>query len=117
MSRQARKALAPATLVGAFAGPFVHSACVTDPEPRIGPEVAELQVLFGDQQIQGREARLNEPVMVLALDGSGDPVLGARVEFTPNAGTVRRSHPRSIPIASELRQPAGCWGALSDRKP
>ncbi len=86
MSRQARKTLAPATLLGAFAGPFVHSACMTDPEPRIGPEVAELQVLSGDQQIQGREARLNEPVMVLALDGSGDPVLGARVEFTPERG-------------------------------
>lgn len=90
MSRQARKAFAATTLLGAFVAPFVHSACMTDPEPPIDPEpepeVAELRVLSGDQQIQGRRARLNEPVVVMALGENGGPVSGATVEFTPEGG-------------------------------
>jgi len=90
LSRQAPKALATTVLLGALAAPFVHSACMTDPEPPIDPEpepeVAELVVLSGDQQIQGREARLNDPVVVLARDESGRPVRGARVGFTPEQG-------------------------------
>jgi len=77
---------------------LAHAACMTEPEEaQLEPVVAELVVVRGDGQYQGRGRQLNERVSVRAYDEAGQAVFGAKVEFEvkPGHGSVSNDWTRT----------------------
>lgn len=107
MSRSARQPMGhPGSLVTPLtAGVLLALAgCVTSPDL---PEAAVIEIISGEDQIQGRGRVLHEPVVVRALDEAGLPVAGLRLRFSSfDPGTV--VDPQSVTTDS-LGQAAVSW--------
>ena len=67
---------------------LAHAGCLTSPDS----DVREIEIVSGNDQFQGRDRQLNDAVVVRAVDGSGHPVAGATIEFTPAPGNGSVSH-------------------------
>jgi len=68
--------------------PLAYTGCLTSPDA----DVSEIEIVSGNDQFQGRERQLNDPVMVRAVDDGGHPVAGATIEFAPAPGNGSVSH-------------------------
>ncbi|MDE2805713.1 MAG: Ig-like domain-containing protein [Gemmatimonadota bacterium] len=80
------------------------AGCLTSPDL---PEAAVIEIVSGDDQIQGRGRTLHEPIVVRALDGAGFPIAGLRLRFSSlDHGTV--VDPPSVTTDS-LGQAAASW--------
>jgi len=74
-----------ARLPGLLAAALVllaHAGCLTSPDS----DVREIEIVSGNEQFQGRDRQLNDPVVVRAVDDTGNPVTGATIEFAPAPG-------------------------------
>ena len=67
------------------------ASCITEPDV---PQPAALEVVSGNDQIQGRGRNLHEPIVVRALDDITQPMAGVEIDFglDPGGGFVE---PRS----------------------
>ena len=67
------------------------TSCITEPDL---PKPAALEVVSGNDQIQGRGRNLHEPIVVRALDDIAQPMAGVEIDFglDPGGGFVE---PRS----------------------
>lgn len=66
---------------------FALTGCVTSPDV---PDPAVIEIVSGNDQVQGRGRPLHEPVVVRALDELGAPIAGAPLRFSvgPGGGVV-----------------------------
>ena len=59
------------------------ASCITEPDV---PEPAALEVVSGNDQIQGRGRNLHEPIVVRALDDIAQPMAGVEIDFGLDPG-------------------------------
>lgn len=57
-----------------------------EPEELSEPEPAAIEIVSGDNQIQGRGRDLHEPVVVRAVDAAATPMAGMTLSFVPGPG-------------------------------
>ncbi len=74
------------SLVGSLSAIAVLAlaSCITSPDL---PAPAVIEVVSGNDQIQGRGRNLHEPIVVRALDDVGAPMSGVTIEFSPGSGS------------------------------
>ncbi len=68
------------------------TSCITEPDV---PQPAALEVVSGNDQIQGRGRNLHEPIVVRALDDIGQPMAGVEIDFVPGLRRGGCAEPRS----------------------
>ena len=68
------------------------ASCITEPDV---PEPAALEVVSGNDQIQGRGRNLHEPIVVRALDDIAQPMAGVEIDFVPGLRRGGFVEPRS----------------------
>ena len=68
------------------------TSCITEPDV---PQPAALEVVSGNDQIQGRGRNLHEPIVVRALDDIGQPMAGVEIDFVPGLRRGGFAEPRS----------------------
>ena len=56
------------------------ASCITEPDV---PQPAALEVVSGNDQIQGPGRNLHEPIVVRALDDVDQPMAGVEIDFVP----------------------------------
>lgn len=57
------------------------------PEELSEPGPAAIEIVSGDNQIQGRERDLHEPIVVRAVDATATPMAGLTLSFVPGPGS------------------------------
>ncbi len=68
------------------------TSCITEPDV---PQPAALEVVSGNDQIQGPGRNLHEPIVVRALDDIAQPMAGVEIDFVPGLRRGGFAEPRS----------------------
>ncbi len=66
---------------------FALAGCGDELGPEDLPQPAAIEIVSGNNQIQGRDRTLHEPIVVRAVDASGAAIAGATLVFTPGHGS------------------------------